>query len=80
MFCASTNPVPDAATDFSSRWPVMIFSSFSAAGVPTIEADADGLALVLRCRADEVLAGGELAAGWCELAARCWDGRRGRRG
>ncbi len=42
----------------------MIFSSFRPAA-PTFEADADGLALVLvvRCRADEVLVGGELAAG-----------------
>jgi hypothetical protein len=27
MFCAKNNPVPDAATDFSFKWPVIVFSS-----------------------------------------------------
>jgi len=58
MFCASTKPLPDAATDFSFRCPVMTFSSFSAPVVPTIEPDDDGLALMRRCDAGEG-AGGE---------------------
>jgi|GEM_PF-6474128 len=69
MFCASTNPLPDAATDFSFRCPVMTFSSFSPPVEPTIEADDDGLALGACDRADELLADGEVAGADAELAA-----------